>query len=487
MMKTWIALFLFPLSTLAGSPGNISSLKTMPVQDKAVDQLNFSFFGQNNKLEKTLKANSGSQPMNVPNAKKNAQREGPGRSGGGNFETADSSSIKTLDQQESDAKISITDFRAQWPGFEKFQALLQEQSRTLTPEIREFISSTYTEKKWFIVNRDISFQLCENGTFLEIASTHKKVGICQFADFAFVSQEVLQQLAASDDLTQISILIHEGLVSQMLKTLDLYDQHISADQVDEIQKRTEILVHQMSVDLAKNKYTTLSDLNGDLRKAGISQLFSQGEKDEMRTGNNADRIYLAKDYYLGAKEKLEILKNIFDGASSLSIAQLKNKYGEEICIANRSGFSVPGYWLGAYVRLDETIPEIFETVQIVRDLPPQLNKVLFLKSFIEKTALTPMQFKQGQWVGKLSISMDDLRRMAESMPLDETARKAFEENLNFQMSLGKTRTIFLEPRLTSEGALIIKRSVYAGDKGPEHLLDVDYAMGAIKSYPQCTE
>ncbi|HWU44342.1 MAG TPA: hypothetical protein VN132_12915, partial [Bdellovibrio sp.] len=247
------------------------------------------------------------------------------------------------------------------------------------------------------------------------------------------------------------------------------------------------LVHQMSVDLAKNKYTTLSDLNGDLRKAGISQLFSQGEKDEMRTGNNADRIYLAKDYYLGAKEKLEILKNIFDGASSLSIAQLKNKYGEEICIANRSGFSVPGYWLGAYVRLDETIPEIFETVQIVRDLPPQLNKVLFLKSFIEKTALTPMQFKQGQWVGKLSISMDDLRRMAESMPLDETARKAFEENLNFQMSLGKTRTIFLEPRLTSEGALIIKRSVYAGDKGPEHLLDVDYAMGAIKSYPQCTE
>lgn len=143
---------------------------------------------------------------------------GPGRSGGENGIITDpahiQNSIHAIDIIETDQITPIHDFEKELPGFSSFNQLLTKL-KNFNSDLPEYLSEVFTKKQWYFIDAKINNAQCENGTLLDTAPENKIIIVCQFQDKVFVNKKAFP----SSSLSQLTLLVHEGLVNQMLKYL----------------------------------------------------------------------------------------------------------------------------------------------------------------------------------------------------------------------------------------------------------------------------
>lgn len=421
---------------------------------------------------------------------------GPGRSGGANGVLSKSTpnSYNVIDEIEAGKITPIKDFNKELPGFENFIKLLTEL-KALNIDLPDYLSEAYTKKQWYFVEANINNIQCENGTLIDLQPDQKIILICQFQDKVFVNKTAFFNIkepqskskSQSKSQSQLTVLVHEGLVNQMLKYLIPLESKYTEAQIDKLQKQIEIVIHKISVKLANKSYSSFHELQVDLKEASLPLLYSNEEKQNIYISPEPEKFILSTNYFIGASEKFQLMSKLYENAAIFNPELLQKKYGSEVCMVNYSGSSIPGYWVGAYLRLDAIIPELLFTTQIVRFDSYKFDEKKLLQSIKEKIALTPLKkTADNHWTGEISFSIAALEKVIGEMSKDwDTEDKAyFAKYLQYQQSLASERLIQLDIRELNENTIIIRRLVYSKKPNSElQLINADYGMGALKSYP----
>jgi hypothetical protein len=409
--------------------------------------------------------------------------EGPGRSGGGNgiFKAQPKGAL--LDSVETANMVPIKSWKDEVPAFERLKKRLRK-----FPDLQAYLLNVLEEKPWYWTLQSLDEQSCYNAT---LGGPQKDVQIvaCQWEDHGVMSAQRLQGLSPD---AQEQLLVHEGLVNHMVVTLNKLDKMAKKSSVDKRQQTVEFEIHRISSKIMAGQYKNMVELNKELDKIEMPLVMTEQDQKKLESADGGIR---AKEIYLGGREKTEMMKRRFESAKPVDIAAMSAVMGNEACFLSADGYSVPGYFSGAYLKLDEMFPAATFSVYAFRDI--ELEKTILSRSmemiFEQKSMLIPLEKRDGDLSGAAEIRPQALFDEMFRKIKDPATRAQVEEIMrkkNPGINFDAIRRIRLTIRALGEikgieQYLIFRREVFIYDGTRFKLETEDFMAGKMMPYPAC--
>jgi len=405
--------------------------------------------------------------------------EGPGRSGGGNSIFAQA---ELLDQKETHSNTPILDWE-KIPIFKKMKSKLK-----MYPELQAYLTQAFNSKQWYMTNQKIDVKGCLNATLNGINESASVIA-CQWEQRGLINQKYFNALSRDDQ--KIQLLIHEGLVHHMVVSLNRLEKLSSKGHVDQQQESMEFFIHKISKRILDLDFNNIYELNDELKANGFPIIINHKDYEEM-----AEQFYglRLQDIFAGAKERAELMENIYQKAHSVDMSTLAQKYGSKACFIKTDGYSVPGFYSGAMISIDELFPSaqfaLFPAKGQLQD--EELIRRSIEQVFLETGVNIPLKLENSHWVGNVEVDVRKKFEVALKALKDPELIQSMEDFLKKQLGvngLNLHQKIKLSIRSIKNNAIseyvIFKRELINLEKPNEVM--TDYVSGQLIAFPKCLE